>query len=174
MKLPWLLALVTISALPAAASGGARPDIVSRYGKLTSCKVVAEGDVDRGEDWGLLRCNGVAGMSAWYRCQDSARCKLGFGTRPNASVVFEARSFLSWPVEWRGTVQQGRFKPFAAVVRGRWAGAEGPATTLFVYRIRPDGTSCIVGEASRNEVARRISDKAANDYRCTSEPELLR
>jgi len=47
MKRPWLMALVTIFALPASASAGAKPDIVSRSGKLTSCKVVAEGDVER-------------------------------------------------------------------------------------------------------------------------------
>ena len=159
--------------MPASTSVGAKPNLVSKYARLTGCKIVAQGNVERGEDWGFLRCNGLGSIPAWYKCQDSSRCKLGFGTRPNASVVFEAKSFLSWPIEWRGTLEQGRFKPFAVILRGRWAGIEGTATTLFVYRIRLDGTSCVVGEASTNGAARRIADKAANDYRCDSEPELF-
>ena len=172
MKLVWLSVLVALSASPASARVDAKPGHVSQYAKLTRCRVVAQGEVGRGEDWGLLRCAGLGGIPAWYLCQDSARCKLGFGARPNLSVVFEATSFLSWPIEWRGRLRQGRVEQFAVIVRGRWAGAEGNATKLFVYRLRPDGTSCLVGEATTNLAARRIADRAANDYRCEREPEL--
>jgi len=173
MKLLWLSVLLVLAALLASTRVEAKPSPVSQYANLTGCKMVAVGDVERGEDWGFLRCNGLGTFPAWYMCQDSARCKLGFGNKPNASVVFEATSFLSWPIEWRGTVQRNQFKPFAAIVRGRWSGIEGPATTLFVYRFRSDGTSCVVGEARTNEAARRIADKAANDDHCMSEPDLL-
>ena len=173
MRLLWLSAILAIAASPASTRVDAKPNPVSQYSRLTDCKIVAQGDVNRGEDWGFIRCDGLGRIPAWYICQDSARCKLGFGTKPNASMVFEAKSFLSWPIEWRGTIQQGRFKPFAVILRGRWSGNEGPATTLFVYRFRSDGTSCVVGEAATNEAARRIADKAAYDYRCVSEPDLL-
>lgn len=175
MKLLWLSALLAVAALPASTRVDAKPSPVSQYTKLTGCNEVAVGDVERGEDWGFIRCKGLGSVPAWYLCQDSAHCKLGFGTKPNASGVFAIRSFLSLgPIEWRGTVQQGRFKPFAVILRGRWYGLEetDPAT-LTVYRLRLDGTSCIVGEASTNTTARRIADNAANDYQCKEEPELL-
>ena len=173
MKLLWLSALLAVAALPASTRADAKPSPDSKYTKLNRCKIVAQGNVDRGEDWGFVRCNGLDSIPVWYRCQDSARCKLGFGNKPNASGVFEVRSFLSWPIEWRGTVQQGRFKPFAVILRGRWYGLEETATTLTIYRLRLDGTSCIVGEASTNTAARRIADNAANDYQCENEPELF-
>ena len=173
MKLLWLSALLAIADSPAPTPVDATPSLVSQYNRLTGCKILAQGDVNRGEDWGFLRCNGLGRIPVWYKCQDSARCKLGFGAKPNASGVFEAKSFLSWPIEWRGTRERGRLKPLVIILRGRWAGMEGTATTLVVYRVRLDGTSCIVGEASTNRAARRIADNAAKNYQCEQEPELL-
>jgi len=174
MKLLWLSALLAVAALPASTRVEAKPNFISQYTRLTGCNEVAHGDLEQGEDWVYFRCKGFDSIPVWYECQDSARCKLGFGTKPNASGVFEARSFLSWPkIEWRGTVQQGHFKPFAVILRGRLYGLEETTNTLTVFRLRLDGTSCIVGEASTNTTARRIADNAANDYQCENEPELL-
>jgi len=73
-------------------------------------------------------------------------------------------------------VQNGKFQPLAVIVRmDRPAGAyEGPAPTdLFVFRLRPDGTSCIVGEDIKsNEDARKIADAAIDRYACLEEPQI--
>ena len=175
MKFFWLSAFLAVAALSVSTRVDAKPTPLSRYAKLTGCNDVAVGDIERGEDWVFVRCKGLGSVPVWYLCQDSARCKLGFGTKPNASGVFEAKTFLSLgPIEWRGTHEHGRFKPFAAILRGRWYGREETdPSTLTVYRLRLDGTSCVVGQASTNRAARHIADKAANDYQCESEPDLL-
>jgi hypothetical protein len=170
MKL-MLMVVLLAAMLSSPKHGEAEPKFASRYAELSQRTDVKH--PPEGEDWAYIRCHGLGSTPAWYVCTDSARCKLGFGTKPNASGIFAADSFLSWPVEWRGTLQQGRFKPFAAILRGRLANPYETKSFLTIYRLRSDGSSCIVGEASTNTTARRVADNAANEYKCEDEPELL-
>jgi hypothetical protein len=49
----------------------------------------------------------------------------------------------------------------------------GDEVELMVYRLRADGTSCIVGSThGTNEAARRIADAALGSFECAVEPDL--
>jgi len=156
--------------LPTSSPAQAKPKFDSRYDSPTQCKNVKFPPEDR--DWVYVRCRGLGGIPIWYVCVDSARCKLGVGTKPNVSGMFAAASFTDWPIEWRGRFQGNGFKAFALIMRGRSWDPDDPKTTLTVYRLRADGTSCVIGEAATNEAARAIADGATGSYRCESEPEL--
>ena len=167
-----LLAVMMAAVLPAPTDDEAKPNLVSRYATLTQCK-----DVElppAGEDWVYFRCKGFGSIPAWYVCTDSARCRYGFGVRPNVSGLFGTKAKGSWPLEWRGVQRLGRFEPFAVVTRMPSADPDSSVqNSLIVYRLRADGTSCIVGETSSNDDARKIADSSASDFRCVAEPDLL-
>ena len=161
-----LLAAAAVAA-PAPAEAAPRP--ASRNSGWSQCR-----DVERpaaGEDWVYARCAGVSGIPLWYVCSDSARCRYGFGAKANVSGLFGTGPRKASPIEWRGIVQRGRFRPFAAIIRTTSPLPETKASRLTVYRLRPDGRSCIVGEAATNAAARRIADRARTGYRCRVEPE---
>ena len=173
MRFLLLSALTVVAALPASARPDAQPTFSSRYTKLTQCK-----DVDlapSGEDWVYIRCKGLGSIPIWYVCTDSARCRYGFGVKPNVSRrFFGTGRGGSWPIEWRGVQRNGHFNPTAIVVRLPSADADPtPRGSLIVYRLRGDGTSCIVGDASSNSDARKIADNSARGFRCVSEPDIL-
>jgi hypothetical protein len=62
-----------------------------------------------------------------------------------------------------------RFEPFAVIMRGRMAGMlPEDGSSLSVFRLRPDGMSCVVGDGMKsNEEARKTADGAAP---CIGEP----
>jgi hypothetical protein len=149
----------------------AAPTLESRYTRLDRCREIGHGDVDRGEDWVAHRCEGYGSIPVWLRYMDSARLGIGFGSRPNISGIFSWRREDAWPLEWRGEVAKGAFRPFAVILRVRDAG-DAPGSSLVVYRLGADGTSCIVGSAlTSNAEARRIADAARLRPAC--EPERL-
>lgn len=171
MTLQLLAVLTATAALTASAHFEAKSDAVSRYTNLSQCK-----DVDRpppGEDWVYFRCAGLGGLHVWYVCMDSARCRYGFGVKPNVSGMF-GTSDGSWPIEWRGVQRKGRFAPFSVIARMPSADPDASVqNSLIIFRLRADGTSCIVGEATSNEDARKIADGSAGKFRCVAEPDLL-
>lgn len=159
--------------LVAALAGSAEPTagVTSRYARLEQCR-----DVERaplGQDWIYLRCNGINRIPVWYVCTDSARCRYGFGARAHTDGMFGTGTSRSSLSEWRGTIQHGRFRPFAVIIRVTSADPDEKKSYLAVYRLRENGTSCIIGEAHTNAAARRIADQAVDRYRCVGEPELL-
>jgi hypothetical protein len=160
--------LLVGAALVAPASADTKSAFSSRYAAPSQCKDVKRSPPD--EDWIYMRCKGFDGIAVWYTCLDSARCMLGFGSRPNVSGMFGAERFGNWPVEWRGTVRHGRFIPFAAIIRASSQLSWEKATTLLIYRLRSNGTSCIIGETANNVAARRIADRSARKYKCDDEP----
>jgi hypothetical protein len=150
----------------------ARPGYVSRYANLSQCREVEHAPAD--EDWVYFRCKGFGSIAVWYVCTDSARCRYGFGIKPNVSSwMFGTNRQESWLIEWRGIIRRGRFQPFAAILRARSADPDEPKSFLAIYRLRSNGTSCIVGQTNTNSRARRIADEAAGDYRCVDKPQLL-
>jgi hypothetical protein len=147
----------------------------SRYAKVGQCREIDSGDVDAGEDWIYVRCGGLGGISMWYVCQDSARCRYGFGRKANlSSGMFGVDGDPGWPIEWRGRMIGKRFKPFAVIMRGRGYGIEKEeGSSLTVFRLRPDGMSCVVGEEVKsNEAARKIADAVESRFTCTGEPNI--
>jgi len=95
--------------------------------------------------------------------------ELGFGSRPNFSGMFETNRDENWPIEWRGRVIKGRFVPSAAIVRVRARFDDSGVSSLFVYRLRGNGTSCLVDRnASTNAQARAIADASALAGDCSN------
>ena len=165
-----------LGALLAAVPAQAKPaEPTSRYTKLSRCRLIDSGDVSRGEDWGYLRCGGLGGIPIWYVCQDSARCRYGFGRKANlSSGMFGVDGDPDWPIEWRGRMVGKRFQPFAVIMRGRGYGIEKEeGSSLTVFRLRPDGMSCVVGDdVKSNEAARQIADTAESRFTCVGEPKI--
>lgn len=108
------------------------------------------------------RCPGWEQIDAWLAAAGPRQARLGFGERRNVSGVFELERGRRWCVEWRGAEVAGRFEPFAAIVRV--CGAR--KSRLVVYHLRPDGTSCIVGETQANPAARALADSTRDTFTC--------
>jgi len=84
----------------------------------------------------------------------------------------ESIATKSGPIEWRGRFQGGYFKPFAVIIRMPEMDA-GSGSDLVVYRLRPDGASCIVGTTkSTNDAARSIADGSMGEFTCARQPQL--
>src|SRR5262245_56531415 len=168
-----LLALLPIGALLMPVPAIAKPaTFTSKYTKAELCKELASGDVRAGEDWVYFRCEGLGGIPIWYRCSDASHCKYGFGRRANLSGWFGVDGDPNWKIEWRGRFVGKRFEPFAVIKRASWRSA-GVRNPFFVFRLRADGSSCVIGDnAYSNEEARKIADAASGNYRCVVEPEL--
>ena len=160
------LHLLVASAAAAAPHVNYQPKFVSQYTRLNQCQEMER--APSGEDWVYYRCTGLAKIPVWYVCTDSARCHYGFGPKPNVSGWFGIKFGKSWPIEWRGSRRAGKFQPAAVIMR--LPSAEGDSQNLVVFRLRPNGTSCIVGEARSNLAARKIADKSSG-VPCVSEPD---
>jgi hypothetical protein len=169
MLLPLLIALALGSS--AAAQSAPKSHFSSRYTELASCADVEVAPEE--EDWIYRQCAGLENIPVWVVCTDSARCRYGFGVRRNISDWFFGIRSGSAPIEWRGMVRHGEFTPFAAIIRVSSADSDDESTSLAVYRLRGNGTSCIVGSAHTNAAARRIADNSVTNERCEIEPRLL-
>ena len=148
----------------------------SRYTRVGPCREVAESrpDVDP-EDWVLNKCSGRPGWPVWFFFYDDAiKQRIGFGRRQNVSGLFFEPGFSDkTPLEWRGLIQRGKFEPFAVILRVSSGDPNAHRTALVVYRLQPDGTSCIIADdISTNAKAREIADVSLTGYRCKAEPDL--
>jgi hypothetical protein len=176
MMLPRLLPCILAAAVIFAAPAEAKPSgPTSRYTKFDGCHMIDHAQL--GEDWVLHKCKGLGGIPVWLLFTDSAYGHVGFGAKANVSGIYGAhRDDRRWPIEWRGRVRNGKFQPLAVIIRmDRPAGAyEGPAPNeLIVFRLRPDGTSCVIAETKgSNEDARKIADSAIDRFACLDEPQI--
>lgn len=147
----------------------------SRYASMSNCTEIGDGDA-LDEDWIAYRCVSFDDIPVWVNYSDSARSHIGFGPRRNLSGPFglSARD-KSWRIEWRGVARDGRFEPFAAILRLRRPEIGLPTDgrgLLFVFRLREDGTSCMVAaDLASNEVARKAADRSLPAFECLSEPQ---
>jgi hypothetical protein len=143
--------------------------IESRYAPLELCRAIYPRSQEGGD-----RCRGYGGMPAWLMYMDANVSMLGFGRRENLSTgEFGLTRGANWPLEWRGVVARGVFKPFAVILRTR--PPEGvelkAASDLVVFRLLPDGTSCIVGQTHEgDEAARAIADASRERSKCAPPP----
>jgi hypothetical protein len=104
MSYRWILPFISVAALVGAMPIDAKPSApTSRYAKPSQCKDMGSGDINKGEDWVKVRCAGLSGISMWYICMDSNKCRYGFGRKANlSSGMFGVDGDPNWPIEWRG------------------------------------------------------------------------
>jgi hypothetical protein len=157
-----------------ASAAHAEPAPTSQFTSLGACHVVAHStpaDLDRGEDWVANRCAGLGSIPVWLVYTETTH--LGFGPRRNASGMYAAdRNNLRWKLEWRGRTGPRGFEPFAVIVRVKPPAGAG-SSDLVVYRLLPNGTSCIIAEVDSNEAARQAADRSQAKYACLMEPQLF-
>ena len=168
--------IVTMAVVLAAATAAVAKPLAatSRLTVLNESRCIEAGPNQEDEvgDELFKRCP-IAGLpTVWLLYLDGVRLRLGFGATPTASGMFDADRDPAWPIEWRGRGAGRAFKPYAVILRLRTPG-ERPSH-LVVFRIRADGTSCIIGSvapgANHNLAARTLADGNAP---CEAEPDLL-
>ncbi len=163
------LIVLASAGLPSSGAQAASPHFESRHALISGCKEHAHGK--DGEDWLSYRCAGFGHWPLWRLYNEGVRMRIGFGSRENYSGVYAAVRNNKWPVEYRGVAAK-RFDPFAAILRVEDADG-GKHGRLVIYRLRPDGTSCLIGEthgADENAKARAIADASFAKFTCTEEP----
>ncbi len=122
------------------------------------------------------RCAGFGGVPIWWRYADSARLYVGFGARPHDNGFFGIEQEPEPEFEWRGVERSTGFVPHAVIIRlsrppGDALPSKPPAFTIF--RLREDGTSCVIElEIATASQARRIADDAVDGFECIYEPNL--
>lgn len=167
--------LALAAAAPLTACDEQSQRVSSQFTSLDDCEMIANGEAI-GEDWISYKCKGLENVPVWLTYTDSARSYLGFGSKKNLSGPFAPTRDGSWPVEWRGTEQNGRFVPINIIIRMVRPEA-GIATDgqglFFVFRLRTDGTSCLVAlDLETIDAARSESDRSFEDFVCLSEPRV--
>lgn len=174
-----LIASLFLSAAAWLAAGPATSaEPISRYANMGACREIdgsSKADLEEGHDFVLYRCVGLPGWPVWQVFLEGTTSRVGFGRRRNLSGMFGPDAGGKTPLEWRGFMKGGIFEPFAVILRsGSSPDPNDHRTTLVVYRLRPDGTSCIIGEEiATNTQARQIADASLTRYTCLEEPDLL-
>ena len=117
------------------------------------------------------RCAGKAGITViWTAGDDSSAVE--FGAKAVQETISDKAAFFEAgkTIEWRGP--KGG-KPQAAIVRYATGASVGKldGARLVVYRLAPDGSSCIAGSVDArkpeaNAAARRLADEKAPGFRC--------
>lgn len=144
-------------------------ETTSRYTRVGPCREVGH-SVE--PDWILKKCGGYRGQSVWIAYTDSTKARVGFGPKQNVSGIFGIEGVETTLLEWRGSLKGESFEPFAVIARiGRPFGER--KSFLVVYRLRPDGTSCILRAAeSSNAKALEIADASLTNYACEEQPDV--
>ncbi|WP_332680529.1 hypothetical protein [Bosea sp. (in: a-proteobacteria)] len=142
------------------------------YGKCRKAGPDAEGV-------SVHRCAGKAGIPViWTAGDDSS--SVDFSTRPIAETISDKASFFEagGTIEWRGP-KGGR--PQAAILRYATGQNIGKldGSRLVVYRLSPDGVSCVIGSVDgragdANAQARRLADEKAAGFRCGQDRKIER
>jgi hypothetical protein len=159
-----LAATAWLSAGPATSA-----ELSSRYRRVGVCRETGHG-VD--QDWILKTCGGYPGQPVWIAYSDSTKAHVGFGPKQNVSGTFGTVAVETARLEWRGLRRGAKFEPFAVIIRLREPFDETGKSALVVYRLRLDGTSCIIGRAQRsNAKAREIADASLAHFLCEDEPD---
>lgn len=144
------------------------------------CRVVPpKNETENDLDYVLHECSSKKFPTYWLFFMDSARSRVGFGKIPNfASGIGNLRQEFG-PVEWGGEMVNGKFNPVVAITRVHFDNfnTEPPSddNNLSVFRLLPNGTSCIVGivghMGKQNEKARAIGVAALEKWKCLAEPD---
>ena len=163
-RLALAIGFATVLALPLRAEQWASSYTTHDYAKCRK-------DKGNGDPVLIHRCAGKAGISViWTAGDDSSAVE--FGAKALQETISDKAAFFEAGKtnEWRGP-KSG--KPQAAILRyatGRSVG-KLDGSRLVIYRLAPDGSSCIVGSVDArkrdaNAVARRLADEKAAGFRC--------
>jgi hypothetical protein len=193
-RVVWALIAVALSPLQASAQSAPQPALASAYTTFDS-KICRHTKGTAEEDYGSWRCPGLNGIGITLSAGDQ-RMYVTYGRASKSEDLASTQTFpgfnnvYSGTVEWRGEARPGgKIKPFATILR--WnrmterdqETARGPVVstgrTLVVTRLGPGGV-CHVGyvdaraNANANELARKIADESARDFRCgVDQPRIL-
>lgn len=128
-------------------------------------------DQGNGDPVSVHRCSGKAGITVvWIAGDDSSAVEFGAKavqeTISDKAAFFEAGKTIEWRSPKGG-------KPEAAILRYATGQNVGKldGSRLVVYRLAPDGASCIVGSVdarkpNANAAARRLVEEKAAGFRC--------
>jgi len=128
-------------------------------------------DKGNGDPVSVHRCPGKAGITVVWTAGDDSSA-VAFGAKALEEAVTDKAAFFEAgkTIEWRGP-KGGR--PQAAILRYATGASVGKldGSRLVVYRLAPDGASCIVGSVDArkpdaNAVARSLVDEKATGFRC--------
>jgi hypothetical protein len=163
-RLALAIGFATMLAPPLRAEQGASSYTSHDYAKCRK-------DKGNGEPLSVHRCPGKAGITVvWTAGDDSSAVE--FGARALQKTISDKAAFfeVAKTIEWRGP--KGG-KPQATIVRYATGQNVGKldGSRLVVYRLAPDGSSCIIGSVDArkpdaNAAARRLADNKAGDFRC--------
>ena len=138
------------------------------------------------EDYGEWHCRGYGGIRVWMGAGDQ-RVMISFGARaekePAARQTLASFNGEGETIEWRIETRANQRRPFAAIMR--WSttkpddkGDQIDGKVLVVTRL-PPGAVCHVGyvdgraNANAIELARKIADTRAKDFRCRQDKAVV-
>jgi hypothetical protein len=143
-----------------------------------NCKEVPQTAADQGEgDFVEYKCTSMIGPPMWQLFQEGVRQSIGFGRKPHLSMQYANADRGDWPLSWGGDDIDGKFTPLFVFARFTFFGSEPRRETLIVFKLMPDGTSCIVGGIEPVKDQNVIARKMAEDHRalekCPDEVTML-
>jgi hypothetical protein len=113
------------------------------------------------------------GPNYYLTYHEGTRASIGFGTAPNEATQVFTAVLHPGGFDWGGTEVKGAFKPLYVIKRFYlWdeEGAKKSGTWLAIFKLTPDGGSCLVetkNEISNNAEARAAADADAAMPRCS-------
>ncbi len=137
------------------------------------CRDVKSGNVDQGEDYIFRKCATFADTSTWVLYQEGTRMNVGFGKAPHTSLSGADAERSNWPFVWGGEKKGNDFSPLVVIARFTLAGEEPKTEHLIVFRLLPNGMSCVVGDVRKNKEAQDLATAAMKQWTCLSEPTPL-
>ena len=165
--------LVAASATPAAAG-----QISSLYTKLELEKCALVSASEEGAGSAIWDCKGHEGMRIRV-AEGDLRYFVSFGPRAEqqraAGQTLSPFNTIHHTLEWRVERKQGRWVPFATILRYFWDSDGRKGQVLVVTRL-DNGDACHVahivadGNPKANDMARRAADERARTFDCASQP----
>ncbi|RXT54681.1 hypothetical protein B6S44_13735 [Bosea sp. Tri-44] len=128
-------------------------------------------DKGNGDPVAVHRCPGKAGLTVTWTAGDDSSA-VEFGAKALQETISDKAAFfeVGKTIEWRGP--KGK-QPQAAIARYATGQNVGKldGSRLVIYRLAPDGASCIIGSVDArkpdaNAAARRLVDEKAASFRC--------
>jgi hypothetical protein len=141
--------------------------MVYRSDKTLACAEYKSSEPDTNEgDFIEHKCTSKFGPPMWELVQEATRFSFGFGTVENTPQP--AVGDADGAVEWWGVVKGGTFVPRTVIKRFTFSDFGEPekrTKALVVFRLKADGTSCVIGQAKPgkgdNARARKIAQSNA-------------
>lgn len=116
------------------------------------------------------RCQNQSGPPVWLLYQEGVRLSVGIGERAHVSLQYVDASRPDWPIQWGGTMDNGRFGAEFAILRFTMYGDEAKRQSLTVFRLNADGTSCVVDvvqpQSKQNEKAQQMAETHRSSKPC--------